>query len=109
VWAANDPQPECDWQERSAAFAGAILMQRSGNRVANQPAIRAQPNAHGSEAPPHPHVFRSSKVLVVVGEGTFHGMVPGCTGDGKEITEQHPSKLKPIQADGLFILYTSCW
>src|ERR1700677_409660 len=46
--------------------------------------------------------------LVAVGKGTFHTMVPGCSGDGKEITEQHPSKLKPVQADGLFILYTSC-
>ena len=38
----NDPQqPESVWQERSAAFAGAILMQRSGNRLANAPAIPA--------------------------------------------------------------------
>ena len=47
VWAANDPQqPESGWQERSAAFAGAILIERSGNRLANEPAIRARPNAH---------------------------------------------------------------
>ena len=27
IWEANDPQqPECGWQERSAAFADAILM-----------------------------------------------------------------------------------
>jgi hypothetical protein len=43
------------------------------------------------------------------GEGTFHRMVTGYSEDGKEITEQHPSKLKPVHADGLFILSTSCW
>src|ERR1700721_4773968 len=47
VWAANDPQqPESASQERSTAFAGAILIERSGIRLANEPAIRAQPNAH---------------------------------------------------------------
>src|ERR1700676_2729571 len=45
--AANDPrQPGCGWQEKSAAFAGAILTQCFGNRLANEPAIRAQPNSH---------------------------------------------------------------
>ena len=29
-------------------------------------------------------------------------MAPGCPEDGKEITEQLPSKLKLVQADGLF-------
>jgi hypothetical protein len=86
VWAANDSQqPECGWQERSAAFAGAILIERSGNRLANEPAIRAQPNAH----------------RLRIG--------PDCSEDGKEITEQQPSRLKLVQADGLFILSTSCW
>jgi hypothetical protein len=70
----NDPrQPECGWQEGSAAFAGAILIERSGNRLVNEPAIRAQPNAHRLR------------------------MAPGCSEDRKEITEQHPSRLKLVQ------------